>query len=170
MKKLDNIENEIEKAIMYTNIANLLFFKGDRKSSEEYFNKSIELFKNNHDMIALAASYNNLGRLYNDLSAIDYFYKALDLLEKENHIKGIIDTYYALSNFYWKNANNEEAFYFLEKSIEYIDKLINDSESKRDVFSRYQDIYRLAADVALNIGKEKKAMEITENITKLEKG
>ena len=97
--------------------------------------------------------------LYDDMRQLDYLYRALDLFEKEGHIKGQIDVLHSLALYYLEDDYVEEALYFLKKELSMIDS-IEDSEVKRRA-------YELAADIAMERGDTEEAMKYTEMASKL---
>lgn len=164
-KDIEEIKEKIEeedmekKGILYNNLGLLYYLIGKRDEAEENFKEAEKIFRRFNNKIALGALYTNFAMLYDDMRQLDYLYKALDIFEKEGHIKGQIDTLHALAMYYLEDDYLEEAYYFLRKEISLIEK-IDDVELKRKV-------YQLTADIAMELGKIEESLKYTENAVKL---
>jgi len=158
-EKLELEEDKRRRGILLSNLGILHYFIGKRDLAEENFKEAEKIFKTLNDNIALGAIYSNFAMLYDDMRQLDYLYRALDLFEKEGHIKGQIDVLHSLALYYLEDDYVEEALYFLKKELSMIDS-IEDSEVKRRA-------YELAADIAMERGDTEEAMKYTEMASKL---
>jgi len=157
-EKIDSEEDREKKGILLSNLGLLYYLIGKREEAEDNFKKAEKIFKGYNNKIALAALYSNFAMLYEDMRQLDYLYRALDIFEKEGHIKGQVDTLHALAMYYLEDDYVEEAYYFLRKELELVDK-IDDNEMKRKV-------YELAADLAMELGKVEDSLKYTELASK----
>ncbi len=151
---LEEENDETRKGILYSNLGILKYFMGSTEEAEEAFTKAEKIFKKSGNRIALGAIYSNFALIYDDLRALDYLYRALDIFTEEGHLKGQADVYHSLSLHYLYQDNLEESYYFLKKELEIVDK-IDDREIKRRC-------YELAADITMDMGKVNESMHFTE--------
>ncbi len=158
-ERLEEEDDREKKGILLSNLGLLYYLIGKREDAEENFVEAEKIFRNSNNKIALAALYTNFAMLYEDLRQLDYLYRALDIFQKEGHIKGAVDTLHALALYYLEDDYLEEAYYFIEKELELVEKL-EDVEIKRRA-------YELAADVAMELGKIQEGMKYTEMAAKL---
>ncbi len=165
---IEKIEGEIEelnsmlecerdrkkRGIILSNLGILHYLLGQNSLAEDEFQQAEKIFRDDRDKIALGAIYTNLAMLYDDMRKLDYLYRALDIFIEEGHIKGQVDAYHSLALHYLHNEEYEEAYYFLKKEVEIVDK-IDDRNLRRRA-------YEMAADVAMEIGKVDDALRFTE--------
>jgi len=152
--KLELEDDKRKRGILLSNLGILHYFLGKREMAEENFKEAEKIFRTLKDNIALGAIYSNFAMLYDDMRQLDYLYKALDLFEKEGHIKGQVDVLHSLALYYLEDDYINEASYFLEKELSLIDKIEEPQIRRR--------AYELAADVAMEMGKTEEAMRYTE--------
>ncbi len=153
----NRLENEVDKknkGILLSNLGILHYFIGLRDDAEENFEEAENIFRILRDNIALGAVYSNKAMLYDDMRQLDYLYKALDLFEKEGHLKGQADILHSLAMYYLEDDYIDEAQYFLKKELTILD-MIDDIELKRRA-------YELAGDLAMEKGDVEEAMKYTE--------
>ncbi len=158
-EKLELEEDKRMRGIFLSNLGILHYFIGKREVAEENFKEAEKIFQGLNDSIALAAIYSNLAMLYDDMRQLDYLYKALDIFEKEGHIKGQVDVLHSLAMYYLEDDYLDEAYYFIKKELSLVEK-IEDDEIKRRA-------YELAADIALEMGNTEDAMKYTELASRL---
>ncbi len=156
-------EDTPDRGVLLSNLGVLYYLLGERDTAERYYIMAEEIFRKCGDPLALAAIYNNMGQLYDDMRVLDYHYRALDILEREGHLRGQIDTYYSLAQYYWKSGEWDEAYHFLSKAIDIIDRM---ERSGENAHSRYVELLRTAADLALRAGKTDEALSLTEKIAR----
>lgn len=93
--------------------------KGKTKEAENEFTEALNLCKNHAAKTAEINS--NLGTLYLSVGdkekAIQYFFKALELYEKNNDLKGIGETNSNISSLYYLMGKIDDAIAFQIKSI-----------------------------------------------------
>ena len=155
-------DNLPERGILMSNLGILHYLLGERETAERFYEMALEVFRRCGDSLALAAIYNNMGQLYDDMRCLDYHYRALDILEEEGHLKGQIDTYYTLAQYYWKSGEWDEAYHFLSKAVDIIDRM----ERMGEDTSSYVEVLRTAADIALRAGRTDEALALTERIAR----
>ena len=164
-RKAIKMESDDEQmGIITSQLGAFLFLRGEMDEAEELFLKSLNLFEKTDNLVAMAAVYNNLSMFYDDVRSLDMLYKAMDILENEGHMNGMIDTYESLYRYYWRNGNDEEALHFILKKIELVEELFKNSDEEN--IQNYIETFRTAADLALLLGKADLAMELTEKLTK----
>jgi len=152
--RLELEDDKKKRGILLSNLGILHYFIGKREFAEENFKEAEKIFKTLKDNIALGAIYSNFAMLYDDMRQLDYLYRALDLFEKEGHIKGQVDVLHSLALYYLEDDYVSEANYFLQKELSLIDR-VEDPQVKRRA-------YELAADVAMELGNTEEAMKYTE--------
>ncbi len=157
--KLEVEDDKRMRGILLSNLGILHYFIGKREIAEENFKEAEKIFRNLKDKIALGAIYSNLAMLYDDMRQLDYLYRALDIFEKEGHIKGQVDVLHSLALYYLEDDYIDEAHYFLKKELSIL-KNIDDVELKRRA-------YELAADIAMEKGETEEAMRYTEMASRL---
>ncbi len=158
-EKIKQEEDRERKGVLLSNLGLLYYLMGEREQAEEQFEEAEKIFRGFNNRIALAALYSNFAMLYEDMRQLDYLYRALDIFEQEGHIKGQIDTLHALAMYYLEDDYLEEAYYFIKKELELVEK-IEDANIKRKA-------YELAADIAMELGKVEEGLKYTELAAKI---
>ncbi len=153
-ERLEIEDDETKRGIYLSNLGILKYLLGKNDEAERSFKEALSIFRRKGDKIALGALYSNFAMIYDDMRKLDYLYLALDIFVEEGHLKGQADTYHALALYYLHGENIEEAYYFLKKELEIVDK-IGDVEMRRRA-------YGLAADLAMEMGDIEDGMKFTE--------
>ncbi len=153
----ERLEEEIEdknRGILLSNLGLLHYFLGNKDDAEEAFQRAEVIFKKMNDNVALGALYSNFAMLYDDMRKLNYLYRALDIFEKEGHMRGQADTLHSLAMYYLEDDYEDEALFFLRKEEELVDAL-NDGEMRRR-------LYELMAEIEMGRGNVKEALKYTE--------
>jgi len=91
----------------YNNMGNLYLMQGQRDKAIEHFNAALKLDPESPEIL------NNMGRaLGNDMSAAEYYHRAIDL--KPDFYIACVN----LANLYYNNGRSEEAVVILKKAIQ----------------------------------------------------
>ena len=151
--------DEKQRGILLSNLGILKYLQGSNNDAEKHLKSAEHIFKKTNEKIALGAIYTNFAMLYDNLRELDYLYKALDIFNKEGHLKGQADVYHSLSLHYLFQNHLEEAQFFLKKEMEIVNKISDRSMQKR--------CYRLAADMAIESGVIDEGMKFTEMLSKI---
>jgi len=162
-ERLEKEKDERERGIILSELGTLYYYMGRRDAAREKFIQALQIFERIGEDLAVAATYVNLGNSTDGIEAIDYFYRALDILEREGHLHGIADVYESLALFYWREEKWEEAYYFLKKEIEVVEE-IEKVEGKEEIIRKYGDVYRMAADIATILGREDECLKFMEKL------
>ena len=157
--KLEGEDDKRKRGILLSNLGLLHYFIGMRDEAEKNYDEAEKIFKILRDNIALGAVYSNRAMLYDDMRQLDYLYRALDIFEKEGHLKGQVDTLHSLALYYLDDDYIEEAYYFLNKELKILEN-VDDKELKRRA-------YELAGDIAMEMGNVEEAMKYTERASQL---
>lgn len=93
------------EALALRNIGIIHFFRGSHKEAEEYFNKSLFIYKSIDDSIGVSSVYNNLGLLFIRQAefnkAFDFLVKSRDLSEAIGDITGTAKALLNLTQVYF---------------------------------------------------------------------
>ncbi len=157
--KLEVEEDKKQRGIILSNLGLLHYFLGMREEAEKNFGEAERIFRNLRDNVALGAVYSNFALLYDDMRQLDYLYRALDLFEKEGHIKAQVETLYHLAMYYLEDDYVDEALHFIKKALSMLEKG-GDYELKKK-------IYEVAADIYMEKGDVEKALKFTESASNL---
>ncbi len=152
-------KDDTKRGILLSNLGILNYFIGKTESAESYLRQAETIFKKIGDNVALGAIYSNFALLYDDLRALDYLYRALDIFKEEGHLKGQADVYHSLALYYVFQDNLAEGNHFLKKEMEILENF-DDAEMKKRC-------YELAADISLELGNVKDGMKFTEIASKI---
>lgn len=144
--KLELEDDRKQRGIILSNLGILHYFLGMRDEAEKNFGEAEKIFRNMRDNVALGAVYSNFALLYDDMRQLDYLYRALDLFEKEGHIRAQVETLYHLAMYYLEDDHLDEALYFIKKTLLMLEK-IEDGELKKRIYEVTADIYMEKEDV-----------------------
>ena len=110
------------------------YLSSDSKQAINYYLKAKPLLEKAGYSNTLIDFYNDLGSFYEEHNqsseALVYYNKSLGLLENSNSLPQAKNTYYGLSNSYFKNQDYRKAFDFQSKYITAKDSILNDENIK----------------------------------------
>lgn len=152
-KALKYNTNKESEYIYYNNLADALISQGNSKLAKKYLEYAILAKDYRNRSMAL----NNLGRAklledknYNPLTE---FYKALEIREKNNDLKGLNSSYATLANFFVEKDKNTSLIYAKkmlkastkinnpEDQLQALQKIINlDKDNYLHYFKKFQNI------------------------------
>jgi len=99
----------------------ICYYKGNYNESEEYFEKSLILYKKIGDHTNICSVYNCIGEVY--ISRVDYekaysyYIKGLQIAEKKNDYKILSYSLKNIAYLYMVLNNDEKAKYFFERAL-----------------------------------------------------
>lgn len=110
------------------------YLSSNSNQALKYYLKAKPLIEKVGFSNTLMAFYNDLGSFYEELNqsseALIYYNKSLGLLENSNNLPHAKNTYYGLSNSYFKKQDYKKAFDFQSKYITAKDSILNDENIK----------------------------------------
>jgi tetratricopeptide (TPR) repeat protein len=103
------------------NIATHYYLKSDYAQSFTYYNQSLDIRKETHDLKGEAAIYSNLGLIFgnqgNELKGLEYQLKGLEINERLKDTAGLTTNYTNLAAIYQNQADSTKALEYYEKAL-----------------------------------------------------
>ncbi|MBI5573861.1 MAG: tetratricopeptide repeat protein [Elusimicrobia bacterium] len=94
--------------------------------------------------------------------SIEYYEKALHIIEKEKNEKLAAEVYVAIGNIYRLKKKYKKATEYCEKGLEVIEKVVGDSREKSMLYAGIAGIYRDSDKISEAIRCYNKSLEIIE--------
>ena len=123
---------------------------GTSPGQEQHYLKAIDAFQKINDQYGLANAYSEIAFVYRSLgkhqSAVEYYKKAISLIEKTASTPHeIIIMYDQLSYYFQQIGNFKESFEYRQKSFE-LNKKINDTSGILVCLQSFGDLFNEAGD------------------------
>lgn len=135
LKLEEKIGNQARMADLYDLLGGVYFYQEIFPKSLEYNEKALSIYQNLKDTLQIAKAFNHLGSLYNSReycekrtadqtrddykTALNYYQKSLDLLERINHQEGIVNAWACIGNVYRRSGELEKALEYVQKAISF---------------------------------------------------
>lgn len=133
--------NYIDASLIYIDLGNYEFNKGNYTKSLDYFNKGHDQILNQSEEYlgpksrALVSVLGNLGRVHYQLNhkqkSIDYLMKSLELAQQNNYVNWIEANSYQLSLIYENEGELRKALEYFKMYEQYGDTILNESSIKK---------------------------------------
>lgn len=131
----DDIGNEKDKALIYSNFGIILLGEHNPVEARSYFQKAFKVYEEEGDVRRIASTMHHLGLAYYDESnyseALKYYEQSLELAEKTNIKKLLSQLYHDLARLYEKTGEYKKALEFNKKNAEIKDQLLNSEKVKQ---------------------------------------
>lgn len=105
---------------IYVSLAGVYSEQKDYDKTLEYLFKTLEYYKTQKKLVNQAIVTENIGKTYyakEDARALDYFFEALNLMEKLENKRGIEESLSDIGYFYLSNGKQKEAEEYLTRAI-----------------------------------------------------
>lgn len=120
LEELEGLESTL--SFVYNRMGVVCWHIGDYKTSEFYYQKSLEIAKKKNDLVAISRCYNNLGVLYRnkgDLTkALEFYLKSVEIDEKIGDRWGIAGTCNNVGIVYHEMGNIPESLRYYNRALE----------------------------------------------------
>lgn len=136
---------------------------GTSPVKEQHYLKAIDAFQKINDQYGLANGYSEIASVYRSLgkhqSAIEYYKKAISLIEKTASTPHeVIIMYDQLSYYFQQTGNFKESFEYRQKSFE-LNKKINNTSGILVCLQSFGDLFNEAGDKESADGYYQKAID-----------
>jgi two-component system, NarL family, sensor kinase len=153
-------------SVIYNNLGNDEYSKGDYSKAIEYYISSIQISEKINDLDRLALTYNNIGSIYtkelsDPLKAIEYYKKSLEIEKKKENKEGIAIELNNIGNALILQSNFKEA----EKTFEEALKIFTGIENAEGIAKSYEFLGSLYNTT----GKYDRAIEAFTKCTNIRK-
>jgi signal transduction histidine kinase len=155
------------------NLGNIYYRLGEPEKAVAQYHEALALAQQINHERAMSLLYNNLGSFYRDRwlafkdendfnQAKDFLQKSLDIKEKLQDNRGIINTLGQLGELYYESGEKIKGIEMVEKSLEYSEEL-NDTEGRLSSLGTLSDYYRDEQDISKSLPYAKEAYELAES-------
>ncbi len=163
----ERIKNELEIAIGYKNLGNILLSMMNYEEAEQYYWKAMKIFRKLKNTMGIASVYNNLGIIYNDWGkskkALEYYKKSISLYEKIRNYDGIATAYNNLGTAYENLGDFNNAIEAYRRSIDY-NTILGDIDGLNYGYSNMANILTEYGDFRSAWNYAQRELKIAEKI------
>lgn len=141
---LDSMKETNVKALVEQNMANIYYLRKDLQRAKALYENSLNIFREAKDQASLARGLTSLGAVYMDLNdakaALKACEEAIEIADQSESKVIKRDTYKSVSDNYFKQGKNKEAFNLLQRYINIKDSIYNDDNAKlmNEMDKKYQ--------------------------------
>ncbi|MBA4407957.1 MAG: sensor histidine kinase [Bacteroidota bacterium] len=135
LKLEEKQENKSRVADFYDLLGAVYFYQEIFPKALEYNQKALSIYQNLKDTLNMAKAFNHLGMLFTSReycekrtpeqtksdyeTALNYYQKSLNLLEKLNDTEGIVNAWSNIGNLYRRMGKLDKALVYVQKSVNY---------------------------------------------------
>lgn len=167
LANLDDIEDRIEKSIVYSEIAGKLKEAEQHAKAVEYLRKSLMIQKEEDNKSNVATIYDGIGDVYLDSgaveSSVDHYEKSIEVKNEIGDKKGVSEGYSKIGNVYEHTYDYNNAIDYYEKSAE-VKSQIDDKAGLSSVMDNMGNIYYKQQFLEKSIESYERAAELNEEL------
>lgn len=159
------LNDKYRLAESYKNVGNIYNGKDNFSTANNYYQQSLEIYKELGNTLGLAKIYNNLGALNNTqgdfIRSLECYQKSLELRKQIGDKSGMGKTYNNIGSIHYAQGNLNLALEYYQKSLE-IRKEYNDKLGTAGCFNNIGKVYIDKEDYELAIHYFQESLKIYE--------